>query len=162
MVTNEKRMGRPSKYDPKLHPQLVKWMARAGLTDKEMAAQLQVSVTTFNSWKAQHPEFLESQKQSKDFVDSLVEDALLKRALGYEVEETEMSAGTDGKSKRVKKVRRHISPDVTACIFWLKNRRPGQFRDVHALEHGGPGGGPILVTLEELQQRYAASHRDER
>jgi hypothetical protein len=29
-------------------------------------------------------------------------------------------------------------PDTTACIFWLKNRRPDRWRDVHKHEHGGP------------------------
>jgi hypothetical protein len=29
----------------------------------------------------------------------------------------------------------HIPPDVTACIFWLKNRRPDLWRDTHQLEH---------------------------
>jgi hypothetical protein len=33
-----------------------------------------------------------------------------------------------------KTVRKHYPPDVTACIFWLKNRQPEKWRDVHRHE----------------------------
>jgi hypothetical protein len=29
----------------------------------------------------------------------------------------------------------HVPPEVTAGIFWLKNRRPDLWRDTHQLEH---------------------------
>ena len=31
--------------------------------------------------------------------------------------------------------REHVSPDVTACIFWLKNRKPAEWRDVQQMQH---------------------------
>ena len=29
----------------------------------------------------------------------------------------------------------HVPPDVTACIFWLKNRDPEHWRDSQQMEH---------------------------
>jgi hypothetical protein len=69
-------MARPSKYDEKVTPQLAKWMRRSGLTDTQIAEQLDISESTLNEWKKIHPAFSESLKESANFVDSLVEDSL--------------------------------------------------------------------------------------
>jgi hypothetical protein len=49
------------------------------------------------------------------------------------------SAGTPGVANREKPVYakyiEHIPPDVTACIFWLKNRDPQHWRDSQQHEH---------------------------
>ena len=29
----------------------------------------------------------------------------------------------------------HVPPDVTACIFWMKNRMPEHWRDVQNVDH---------------------------
>jgi len=57
----------------------------------------------------------------------------LKRALGYEYEETKVMVDADGK-KRVERIKKQVQPDVTAQIFWLKNRRPDRWRDKQELE----------------------------
>lgn len=49
-----------------------------------------------------------------------IEDALLKRALGYEYEETEIVATKDGKNARVKKIKKVVPPDVNALYLLLK------------------------------------------
>lgn len=33
--------------------------------------------------------------------------------------------------------------NATACVFALKNRAPDDWRDMKALEHSGPDGGPV-------------------
>ena len=64
-----------------------------------------------------------------------MENALLKRALGYEAEETttEIREENGKKTKYIKKTMRHVLPDTTAQIFWLKNRRPDKWRDKHEI-----------------------------
>ena len=42
--------------------------------------------------------------------------------------------------------REHVPPDTTAAIFWLKNRRPEEWRDRHNHEISGKNGGAIEVT----------------
>ena len=45
--------------------------------------------------------------------------------------------------------RAKIAPDTTAAIFWLKNRRPAEWRDRVQNELMGPDGGPIQFTRIE-------------
>ena len=40
----------------------------------------------------------------------------------------------DGKTVEHKYIE-HYPPDVTACLFWLKNRRPDRWRDVQNIDH---------------------------
>lgn len=67
-------------------------------------------------------------KKGKDVVDRQVEKSLLQRALGYSYEET--SKKYEGGVMTERKVtKKHVPPDTTAQIFWLKNRKPEQWRD---------------------------------
>lgn len=72
-----------------------------------------------------------------------VENALLKRALGYSYVETttEFELNDTGrkddkgnpimekKIKSVRSVKKEMAPDVGAAAFWLKNRRPDKWRE---------------------------------
>lgn len=116
-------------------------MARDGLTDAQIAHNIGIAKQTLYEWKKLYPDFSDALKRGKQVVDIQVENALLKRALGYEYEETTQEIyedpnfkGTDGKPKQrkhIKKVTRVVPPDVTAQIFWLKNRKPDMWRDKH-------------------------------
>ena len=132
--TDEKnKEGRPTKYDESIHPRLAKWMRRSGLTDKQIAGELGICEATYYNWCNEHPEFLESTKQDKEFVDYLVEDSLLKKALGYKYEESKSFGMVNEEGKivtaRAEKTMKEVPPDSTACIFWLKNRQPTKWRD---------------------------------
>jgi transcriptional regulator with XRE-family HTH domain len=122
-------IGRPSKYDPGIHTQLVYWMAKNGLTDIKIAEALHISKATLNNWKNKHSDFLDSIKQGKDLVDTLVEGSLLKRALGFEYIETTKTRNEEGKLKTTKKVTKYTPGDVAAQFIWLKNRKPDEWRD---------------------------------
>jgi transcriptional regulator with XRE-family HTH domain len=152
---SKNKVGRPKKYDPKVTPQLAKWMRRSGLTDEQMSKELGISVATIHNWKNKYPEFLESLKESKDFVDSLVEDCLLKRALGFDYEEVKMIAKKEesGESKvtRIEKIKKKVVPDTTAQIFWLKNRKPGQWRE--KVETSGKHAESLAETLSKMADR---------
>ncbi|MGE5483158.1 MAG: hypothetical protein ACM3VX_09720, partial [Bacteroidota bacterium] len=75
-----------------------------------------------------------------------------RRACGYDFEETEIIADrtAEGQARpaRVKRTKKHVPPDVTACIFWLKNREPERWRDVVRSEVTGRGGGPIEAQVK--------------
>jgi transposase-like protein len=129
--------GRNTKYDPEQTPQLAKQYSRDGLIESEIAKKLGISEATLYNWKLKHVEFLEAIKEGKPIIDSKVEDALLRRVLGYEYEETKIIATKDGKAVRVEKIRKFVPPDVTAQIFWLKNRQPEKWRDASQHEHSG-------------------------
>jgi hypothetical protein len=124
-------MARPSKYNPDMLPFVAQW-AREGAIDREIAKNLGISEATLNAWKHKFPEFLESLKQNKNYADAKVEAALFKRAIGYEIEVVTQEVGESfkqGSFKKATKTTKHFAPDVTAQIFWLKNRRPDRWRD---------------------------------
>lgn len=76
--------------------------ARDGLTDEQIAKNMGIGVRTFYEWKTKYPQISQSLKENKDVVDRQVENALYQSAL---------------------------SGNTTAQIFWLKNRKPKQWRD---------------------------------
>ncbi|MBM7717158.1 transcriptional regulator with XRE-family HTH domain [Bacillus thermophilus] len=113
--------------------------AKDGLTDEQIAGNIGISRSTLNEWKKRYPDISDTLKRGKEVVDRQVENALLKRALGYEYEEVKTYIEeTDGKKKkRVEKTTKHVAGDVTAQIFWLKNRKPGVWRDKKETELSG-------------------------
>lgn len=113
--------------------------ARDGLIDEQIAKNIGIRAGTLYEWKNRFPEFSEALKRGKEVVDREVENALLKRALGYEYTETTREAVQDPNSGEVKmqvtkKVTKQVAPDTTAQIFWLKNRKPDKWRDKPAYE----------------------------
>lgn len=120
---------------------LVECWARDGLTDEQISNNLGISTTTFYEYKKNYPEFSESLKRGKEIVDYEVENALLKRALGYEIEEKTYETRWDenqGRFREVltRKVRKEVVPDTTAQIYWLNNRKPKQWRNKRNEEKG--------------------------
>lgn len=105
--------GRPTGFKPEYSTQAFA-LALLGITDEKMAGVFGVSEATLNNWKRAHPEFFESLKNGRSPADAQVASSLYKRAL---------------------------RGDVTACIFWLKNRG---WRDK-----------PDLVISNNLQQTTA-------
>lgn len=118
------------KYQQWLEPDglllLAAW-ARDGLTNEQIANKCGVTATTLYAWMNTYPEISEALKKGKEIVDIQVENALLKRALGYTYTETMTEVSKDGIKTR--KTVKEVVPDVTAQIFFLKNRKPGVWRD---------------------------------
>lgn len=110
--------------------------AMDGLTDEQIAENIGIALSTIYAWKNKYLEISDALKRGKDFADREVENALHKRAKGYEYIETKTIIGVDGK-KRIEKTTKHMAPDPTAAIFWLKNRKPEQWRDRKISELAG-------------------------
>ena len=132
-------MARPSKYRPEFVAQSKK-LCNLGATDMEVADFFGVNVATLNRWKGEHPEFCASLKAGKASADDRVERSLFSRATGYEHDEVDIRVIMNRIVKTP--IRKFYPPDTTAAIFWLKNRRPAEWRDKQELEHSG------AVTLE--------------
>lgn len=96
---------------------LIEGWAKDGLTDEQISKNLGISKVTFYKYKASCSELNELLKRSKEVVDYEVENALYKSAIGG---------------------------NVSAMIFWLKNRRPDKWRDKR--EHS-----EIELMKQELQ-----------
>lgn len=118
--------GRNSKYESHVEPKLllIEAWTRDGMIIEDMAEKLGVAVSSLYEYQKKHPEFAEALKKGREVADVMVENALFKRAMGYRYEEVTYEEGTE-----TKRVTKEVVPDVTAQIFWLKNRRPLAWRD---------------------------------
>lgn len=137
--------------------------ARDGLTDEQIAYNMGIRRQTLYEWKKRFPVISDVLKRGKEVVDRQVENALLKRALGYEFDEVTSELMTvrnkeTGKMEEVlgetKRVRKQVAPDTTAQIFWLKNRKPREWRDKQEVEHSGDVNNNVNftgLTTEELR-----------
>lgn len=116
--------------------------ARDGLTDEQIAHNIGIARGTLYVWQNKYPDIRDALKKGKEVVDRQVENALLKRALGFEYEETKVIIEKDDQGKdrkRQEKIIKYALPDTTAQIFWLKNRKPYEWRDRKNIDYEGEG-----------------------
>ena len=146
------------KYEQWLEPEgltLLEGWARDGMTDEQIARNMGIVPSTLYAWKNKFKEISEALKRGKEVVDIQVENSLMKRALGYKYEEVTREKVTDPVTgfsclTVTKKVTKEMAPDVTAQLFWLKNRRPDRWRD-KPLEGSGRDDG-VKVELGEMEE----------
>ena len=104
--------------------EVLRGWARIGLTDEQIAKNCGIAACTLYEWKNKYPEIADALKKGKARADTEVENALFRRATGYEYDEITWEDGVE-----TRRVRKHVAGDVTAQIYWLKNRRPDLWRD---------------------------------
>lgn len=117
---------------------LVEKWSRDGLIEKQIAKNLGISKTTLNLYKTEHPDFFDALKRGKEVCISEVENALYKRARGYDYEEVKVYTRKtdDGTTEYTEKTRKHQAPDVGACAIILKNRDKDHWvNDPHKVEN---------------------------
>lgn len=102
-------------------------MAAKGKTEAQVAVALGVSLTTLKNWKKKQPKFLVALQKGKDEADADVENSLYLRATGYQHHETDIRV-IEGQIVMTQ-MTKHYPPDATSMIFWLKNRKPKEWRD---------------------------------
>lgn len=142
-----------TKYEKVVLPnlELIERWKRNGASEEEIAKRLGIAYSTFNLYKCQKSELSEVLKKGAEIVDTEVENALLKRALGYDYDEITKERNSDNELIITKTVRKQVTPDVTAQIFWLKNRCPDKWRDKTQVE------ASVLNDNKELMRDYLNS-----
>ena len=143
-----KAMGRPSKYRPEFVEQAKK-LCRLGATDLEIADFFGITVRTLFNWKNEHDDFFHALNESKTIPDERVERSLFHRAIGYEHDEVDIRV-IDHQIVKTQ-IRKYYPPDTTACIFWLKNRRPDIWRDKR--EEAAPTEGNSDNLLKAIAEK---------
>lgn len=113
------KRGRPTVFSDRLALALIA-LAERGATDEEMAVAAGIDVRTLYRWKEAHPDFCQALKEKKDLADDFMEDALYKTGM---------------------------SGNVTAQIFWLKNRQPKRWRDRQEIVSDGIA--PFIVVRRD-------------
>lgn len=141
------------KYQKWLTPDgltLLQVWARDGLTDEQIAHNMGITPSTLYAWKEKYSEISEALKKGKEIVDIEVENALLKRAKGFEYTETKIEESKkDG--RKVTLIKRFVPPETAAAIFWLKNRKPEQWREkqLEQQQNVEEEDDPITKSLKE-------------
>ena len=128
---------------------------RDGLIEAQIATNLGISVATLEVYKHDHPEFVEALKRGKEVVDIQVENKLFKRAMGYEYDEVKTVVDDEGKVTVTKTIK-EVVPDTTAQIYWLKNRKPREWRDKQDIESINTNlNYEIPTTEDEIDKRIS-------
>jgi hypothetical protein len=118
--------GRPSVYTTE-YAEIAGNCCAAGATNETLAERFAVSRRTIDRWIEGIPEFRDAVLDGRAIADGRVVSALFERATGMK--------------QKLVKVFWHAGqpitvdytvealPDVRACMFWLRNRQPEQWRE---------------------------------
>ena len=144
-MVEKNKGGRPSKFTD-LDLDKVKVVALKGWTNDEMAAFFDVHRSTWYQWMIDFPKFSDALKEWKAGADERVERSLYERAMGYSHPEDKIL--NNGGEPLIVPTMKHYPPDTSAAIFWLKNRKPEDWRDKQEVDHQSSDGsmGPNIVV----------------
>lgn len=159
-----KKAGRKGKYEYWISPDgllLVEGWARDGLSKEQIAKNIGVRVETIIDWEKRFPQFSKALKKGREVVVRELENALIKRAKGYEVEETTEELKWNQVTHKqelmvTKRTTKHIAPDTGALAFALKNYAPDKWRDRKDVEISGQLDTNPFAGLTEEQLRKLA------
>lgn len=118
--------------------------ARGGVSLGDIPKAVGIKKRVWRKYLRDNPDEKERLLTLKDTVDFEVEDALLRRALGYTAEEirtAEKPGGTETVTTQ-----KDVPPDVRAAVEWLKIRRGGWDEKKN---DGMKNALSILRTLDE-------------
>ena len=107
---------------------LLQGWARDGLTYEQIAHNMGIGLTTLKEWRQKEPTISATLKKGREVVDFEVENALLKNAL---------------------------EGNVTAQIFWLKNRKKDHWREKQDYDNGEE-----LSKLDKLLEEQKNAYMD--
>lgn len=155
-----------AKIDEWLEPDkliLLEGWARDGLSEEQIAKNMGIGRTTLYEWKQKEPNIANTIKKGKEVVDFEVENALLKKALGYNVplrKAFKVKEVIYENGKRLKETERieyateemHVPADTTAQIFWLKNRKTNKWRDKVEYETNNDDLNKVKELLSKIEE----------
>lgn len=128
---------------------LLRGWARSGLDDRKIAERMEIEWKTLLRWKRKHPNIAQALNAQREVVDYQVEDALLRKALGYQSAERKVEITSKGERKEVETVKQ-VGPDVSAINLWLKKRKPECWGDSEA--ESAPPANNLLAALGDLTE----------
>jgi hypothetical protein len=122
--------GRPTTYKPE-NAEIARQACMLGATNDALAERFEVCRRTIDNWIATIPDFSDAVRQGREVADEAVVSALFARATGLEQKMTKVFCHRGQPVTANYTVQ--LQPDVRACIFWLRNRRPDQWRESRPL-----------------------------
>ena len=135
---------------------LLEGWAKSGLTDEQIAKNIGINRTTLYDWKKKEINIANALKKGKEVIDFEVENALLKKALGYTITLKKQKVTKDGDVVDITE-EVHIPPDTTAQIFWLKNRKPNNWKDrieTDEDKEAVTNASQVIAKIRKVAQEY--------
>lgn len=129
---------------------MAEYLARDGLTLEEIRKEIAVAKTPWKAYLRKNPREKERLMSLRKTVDYAVEDALLKRALGYVAEEHRETEKPNG-SEAVTTLK-EVPPDVRAAMLWLKCRRGDKWNE----KNGADDNSVVRELLSEMTKEAEA------
>lgn len=151
---NNGAMGRPTVYNSTFHPKLIRLMAEKGYIDKQIADALGIAAKTLQNWYDKYPEARTAKREGMEAPNGLVENALLKKALGFREPAVKIFMPAGAREPVYAPYEEYYAPDTAAAFIWLKNRVPERWSDYPKGNPNTPGitfnikGGAELLALE--------------
>ena len=147
--------GRPTTYRPE-NAEIAHQACMLGATNDTLAERFEVCPRTIDNWIATIPEFSDAVRQGREVADEAVVSALFARATGMEQKMTKVFCHRGQPVTATYTAQ--LPPDVRACIFWLRNRRPEQWRENRPLVEEVEDDDALVRALDagSEQARLAA------
>ena len=141
---------------------LLKSWAIDGLTDEQIAEQIGINRKTLYEWKRKYDPISDALKRGKKVFDAESVQALHQAGIGHYIEEvdTDITIRDGVEIKRVRKRKRWIPSNVTALIFWLKNRDPDNWKDRKAVEEVVNDDKAIMRYIELLDDELLGDEEE--
>ena len=146
-------MPRLSNYNEKYHDDWAWSLAIKGSTHKEIAEAFGISRRTFEYWLTDHPSLAAAVTEGKEIADAKVERSLYQRAIGMEVTDSEniveMDRNGNPKPLKVKTTKKRLAPDTMAIMYWLNNRKRGEWmqKQKFELEASNESETDVVIVL---------------
>jgi len=144
-------VAKPKRLFSDTEQKLIIALYQEGKTDQEVADIIGVPRTTLRD-QVQYNAIIDPVSKAKSEADNKVEEALFKRAIGYEHPEDKIF-NDNGEALIVPTIK-HYPPDPVSAIFWLKNRRPEAWKDKQEItQRNAPS-----LRMQDLQDSMKAYH----
>ena len=150
-MADKRPVGRPSIFSETVASKIIE-LGGEGKTDKQICEITGIGATTLDRWKREKENLRWALNKAKAAADELVEASLFHRALGYSHPEEKIFC-SEGIVTRVETTQ-HYPPDATSAIFWLKNRKPKEWRDKTELEVGSTGSITVIEPTSGKKTRF--------
>jgi DNA-binding XRE family transcriptional regulator len=142
--------GRPTAFKKEYRDQAIK-LCKLGATNADLADFFGVTTQTICNWKKNNQEFFDAIKTAKQIADDKVQASLYRLATGFEYKAQKPMVVNQGMGEgseiQLAEYTEMVTPNPTAIIFWLKNRRPAEWRDRQEVEHSGSIATPSFNLL---------------
>lgn len=145
----KRRPGRPALFENLPTDVICRNVTRylkLGVSHEQAAVALGISVDTFYDWIKKYRQFSEAVKAGEIDADAEMASAMYRAGTGNKriVEQfVKLKDGPDRERVEVVEVEIEDPLNVSAQIFWLKNRRRDLWKDMRSTEMSGPDGRAI-------------------